>query len=145
MSPAWPELYVLLPDLGARAGISHFLRFCTSTNVGPDEVDDAVSTKYLAALEEFSLKSAPRAAHQKVCRGWNRAVIAIPAWPRRLLAVPRYREPYVLSDDRFPCSSIEEIGLRCARLSGKDPVAEDLPPRPVKASKAERRGFNFGS
>jgi integrase len=143
MTPEWTELFTLLPSWGARAGLSHFLRFCSGLGVGPQGVDDAVSAQYLHTLEALVLKSNPAVAHQQVCRGWNRAVRTVPTWPRQELSVPRYRQGYVLPDTAFAPSLIAEIEAWCARLRGQDPVAEDLPPRPVKPSTADRRGFQL--
>ena len=143
MSPEWTVLYDRLADWGARAGLSHFLRYCSAVGVRPSQVDDIVSSNYLAFLVDTALKSAPRNTHQRVVRGWKRAVTNVAGWPRQSLTLPRYRESYVLPDERFPSSLIQEMGLWCARLSGKDPVAEDLPPRPVKDSTAKRRGFQL--
>jgi integrase len=143
MAPEWTALYQRLDGWAARAGLSHFLRYLSARGIGPADVDDAVSNAYLRFLETASLKPNPRATHQMVCHGWNRAVATLPGWPPRSLAVPRYRQTYMLPATGFPASLVAEIDQWCDRIAGKDPMADDLPRRLVTPRTAKTRAYQM--
>jgi hypothetical protein len=55
LAPAWLDLFRHLNDRRLREGLSRFARYCGRLGISPSEITDAVSTSFLAALENDGL------------------------------------------------------------------------------------------
>jgi integrase len=133
LAPEWLALFRHLNDRRLREGLSRFARYCGRLGITPSEVNEAIATSFLAALENDGLIRNPRQVHRTMCVAWNRAAQIIAAWPPSGLSVPQYRQTYSLPWEVFPSSLRNEIGRYFERLSGKDLLAE-LDFRPLRAA-----------
>jgi integrase len=104
LSPAAQALYDRLGDKYLRCRLSRLLHFVSAQGIAPEQMSDAVSGQFLAALDRHSAIKHVRTTHQDACRAWNRARDLIPGWPDVELAVPCYQETYGLPWSDFPSS-----------------------------------------
>lgn len=129
-SAEWQRLWDLLNgDTYARTELSRFMRFCSAQGIAQDEVTDAVSAEFLAAIEAESLIANPRTRHQSLCRVWNRMVDqhAASGWPQARLTVPRYEQRlYRIGADKVSAAVVADIAAYLDHLRGTD-VFSGLP------------------
>jgi integrase len=138
LEPAWQDLANRLEVKALRIGLSRLMRFCSSQDIAPEAVDDAVMERFRAALEHSSLVRNPAKAHRDATHSWNRAA-AVSGWPAtRVSPPPRVRKTYVLPLSAFPPSFGADLEGWLARLAGQDLLAE-LPFRPVRQSTLRTR------
>lgn len=135
----WQILYDRLPGKYVQCGLSRLMKYCSAQGIRPGNVDDEVSQAFLDALDAEGLTSKPRTAHQTACRLWNRCKDGVEGWPDILLTVPQYRKTYGLPWEVFPESLRIETQGYCDALSGKDLLADNAPPTPVKPETARQR------
>ena len=119
-------------DIRFVRGLSRFIHYCSVQEVSPDEIDDAVMQAFLTFLVERTLHRKPRHVHRQTCVLWNRAVQQIESWPKRIVAVPGYRDTFSLPLHQFPKSFQSELEGWLDRLRGKDLLASDAPLRPLR-------------
>lgn len=133
LTPAWAALFALITDQRTRSGLSRFARYCGANGIDPQEVDDALMTRFLEDLGNAALIDKPRKIHRMSCALWNKAASAIPGWPQRVLTVPDYRKHYALPWPSFPGSLKADVDAYLDRLAGKDVLADTYfrPLRPV--------------
>ncbi|MEP2558385.1 MAG: tyrosine-type recombinase/integrase [Rhizobiaceae bacterium] len=136
ISPDWRAI-VELARKNDKHSIRKFGRYCTGISVSPEQVNDAISSRYLWWLEIAQFLAVPRQKHQTLCRAWNR--IAEANNERKLvpLEVPKYRNGYGLPRDFFPASFNEDVDAYCSYLSRTDLFDEnahetELRPKTVK-------------
>ena len=130
-SPAWREKYQAITDRSTRLGLSRLTRFCSAQGIEPDEVNDAIASAYLKALEEESLVKDARRIWRDALTCWNRAVLEVPGWPQQTLSVPPLTQRYGLSPDCFPESFRLEVEAWLTRLAGGK-FLEQLAFRPLR-------------
>ena len=140
LTPAWTALEALLPTKYHRAALSRLMHYCAGQGIAPDAVDQAVFDRFGAAILDDSFIRNQRVAHQTAARLWNRAVEAIPGWPRQHVIQPRYARPYVLPLATFPASFQAEVAAWLRRLAGAGAL-EDGPLRPLRPRSLEQRRF----
>jgi integrase len=104
LSPAAQALYNRLPDKYFRCRLSRLLRFISAQGIEPEQMSDAVSQVFLAALEQHSAIKHVRTTHQDACRAWNKARAGVAGWPDVGLTVPCYQQTYGLRWSDFPSS-----------------------------------------
>jgi integrase len=104
LSPAAQALYDRLPDKYFRCRLSRLLHFISAQGIEPEQMSDAVSEQFLAALEQHSAIKHVRTTHQDACRAWNKARVQVPGWPDVELTVPRYRQTWGVPWTAFPAS-----------------------------------------
>jgi integrase len=104
LSPAAQDLYDRLPDKFLRCRLSRLLHYISAQGIAPEQMSDAVSGQFLAALERHSAIKHVRTTHQDACRAWNRARDLIPGWPDVELTIPCYQQTYGLPWTAFPAS-----------------------------------------
>jgi integrase len=104
LSPAAQALYDRLPDKYFRCRLSRLLHFISAQGIEPEQMSDAVSEQFLAALEQHSAMKHVRTTHQDACRAWNKARHLIPGWPAVELTVPCYQQTWGLRWSDFPAS-----------------------------------------
>jgi site-specific recombinase XerD len=138
LAPAWAELYRHLNDSKARYGLSRLAHYCSAAGIAPGQVDDRIIEAFFQDLMNDEVTKKPTKIRRSTCTLWNRAVAAIPAWPKRVLTVACYRNPYVLPWSVFPGSLKTELDAYLGRLSGKDILAQtDF--RPLRPRSIETR------
>ena len=136
MSPAWQRLWDMLEgSLYHKTELSRFFRYCSNQQINPTDVNDAVSTSYLHALETEALISKPRVRHQSVCRVWNKCAELHQkiGWPNISLTVPRYDERLYRINEGLVSDGIkQELEDYLIFLAGDDPFSAHT--RPFKPS-----------
>jgi hypothetical protein len=104
LSPAAQALYDWLPDKYFRCRLPPLLHFISAQGIEPEQMTDAVSQAFLAALEQHSAIKHVRTTHQDACRAWNKARAQVMGWPDVQLTVPCYEQNYGLRWSDFPPS-----------------------------------------
>jgi integrase len=139
LSAEWQELFRHSNDRRVREGISRFARYCSSRGITPSDVDEAVSSSFLAGIEDKAIIREPRKVHRTLCVCWNR-MAQISPWPLAPLAVPQYRQTYSLPWQDFPPALHAKAVKYFARLSGADLLdGNDLRPlRPASIKTYDR-------
>ena len=123
------ELADKLTDKFRKILLIKFLRYLASHEIPPDQVTDAHAQGFLEAMERDGLCRDPRANHQNVYRGWNRAGDELDGWPQVRLTVPRYREPIGYPWSDFPASFRDDVERYFAVQAGEQ-LFGDGPPKP---------------
>ena len=140
LSPPWRAVWDMLTKY-QRCPLSRFMRWCSAVGVEPNDLNDAVVTRFLNDLERESFVGDPRLLVQRCCRLWN-AVTAMPgaaALPR--LTVPRFHQGYLVQAESLPATFQADLAAFCHHLAGTDPLAETGPPRPLRPISVFRRRF----
>ena len=104
LSPAWRDLLGRLRERRERDRLSRFAGYCSSNDIPPDQVDDAVVDRFASLLLKSSLIERPKQVHRNVCLTWNRAADAVPGWPAGRLAVPDNRRHHALPLSAYPAT-----------------------------------------
>ncbi|MDA8250224.1 MAG: site-specific integrase [Rhodospirillales bacterium] len=125
LSPAWQALRDRLPDRTLRYGLSRFLSFCSTRDIGPAAVGAATFAAFAAALERDSLTTAPDTAYRRTCTLWNNAVRTVPGWPDVRVALPGDSRRYALDWAAFPESFRADAHVFLYRMGNQDPFADD--------------------
>jgi integrase len=120
LSSAAQALYDQLPDKYFRCRLSRLLHFISAQSIEPEQMTDAVSQAFLAALEQHSAIKHVRTTHQDACRAWNKARAQVMGWPDVQLTVPSYQQTYGLRWSDFPASLEAAVDAYFA-----DPVDHD--------------------
>jgi hypothetical protein len=141
LAPEWAELYGHLKDYNMRYGLSRLAHYCSVGGIAPGQVDDHVIAAFVRDLENDEVTKQPARIHRSTCMLWNRAVAAVPAWPRRAFSVPDYQKAYVLPWSTFPASLKSELDAYLDRMAGKDILAE-IDFRPLRPKSPFGKGFN---
>lgn len=74
LGPVWSRLRDRIKDPAIHRGLSRFMGYCDAERIAPEAVNDQVSGRYLAHLEEVSYSKSPTTIHRATCSMWNRAV-----------------------------------------------------------------------
>lgn len=135
LGPVWSRLRDRIKDPAIHRGLSRFMGYCDAERIAPEAVNDQVSGRYLAHLEEVSYSKSPTTIHRATCSMWNRAVHEVFGWPRQRLTVPSYRKPaWTLPWDCFPESFRADASEYLDWLAGKDLITRDPPDSIYKPS-----------
>ncbi len=131
LSNDWQSLFMFVPDKRCRNGLSRFIHFLSKLKIEPNDVNDAVVSKFIDSLSQESFLSDKqiRDSHRRTTRLWNEVGQLISAWPNGLLSVPDYRKPrrtYPFS--KFPESFQAEVEEHLLWLEDTDPFAPHRPP-----------------
>ena len=141
-SARWEQLLKPLV-YGERYKLSHIARYCTTINIEPEQLDDAVMARLLEDLRDRSLKAEPERVHRDATVMWNRLANADPAWPQQRLAVVDNRDCYSLPWESFPEPLRQDIEAWLAHLAGADPFKprnfSPLRPASLKTRKNQLR------
>ena len=124
----WRSLFRLLSTKRLQNGLSGLIHYCNETGVTPEHVSDEVSNRFLAHMEEHSLRSKPRGVHRRTCRLWNEATADLAPWPKQRLTVPNYRkEPFMIPLGNFPEGFRAELAAHQEWLAGNDLLVAKQP------------------
>jgi len=110
LSPAWDDLYALLPELKAQLRLSRFFHFSTEQSWLPEEIGDEHIHRYREELRRTCARSKADKLARYVVRGWNAAAETIQGWPqRRLEAGFNADRFYILPWSAFPGSYRDDV------------------------------------
>jgi integrase len=124
ISAQWRDLLDRIPDQGIRTGVSRFSRWCSGHGIEPDGVDDAVITRFEAALAD-SLVKKPREAFGVAVRCWNRAHHLVPGLAGRpVTGLLNGRAPVRVDLSTLPASFCDDLAAYLAWLGSADPFDE---------------------
>jgi len=124
LSPAWRDLLGRIRDCRERDRLSRFAGYCSSNDIPPDQVGDAVVDRFASVLLESSLIDRPKQVHRNVCLTWNRAVDATPDWPAGRLAVPDNRRHHALPLSAYPAAFGADLEGWLNHLAGTNLFSE---------------------
>jgi len=135
----WKNLFSVIENDGDRHALSKFGRYCTSRNLVPSGINQAVSASYLDYLENATSVSKPREKHQAFCRAWNRLVSKTRRNDLLKLDVPKYAKRYGLARETFTEPLQTEVQEYRDYLTCTDPLADKAPLKPLRAVSADAR------
>jgi hypothetical protein len=118
LSADWKQLWQQLSSRRLKMKLSRFLRFCSVRGIEPEAVTEASFTAYRSYID--SLLKDPDAVFGGTVYAWRAARIAIDAWPRASIPVPKGRN-WTLPWDRFLASLHQDCISWCYQLTGGDP------------------------
>jgi integrase len=125
---AWEEKRELLKGHALRIGLSRFMKFCSSIQIGPSEVDVTVFERFRDMLVNDTLKESPSTIYRRCCLAWNEASRTIEAWPKFIVDVPDRRSCYALPLEAFPTSFGTDVDAYFAGLANPNPFSKDYAP-----------------
>ncbi len=137
-APAWEALIRLINDPRRGYGLSRLARYCGVNGIAPEQLTDDVMEQFVQDLKTAGLGPKVRMIHRQSCVLWNRASVAIAAWPKQLLTVPDYLRSYVLPWSRFPETLKADFDAYIRRLEGKN-ILEDVEFRPLRPASIRTR------
>jgi integrase len=131
INPEWRELLGRLQGRRAHIGLSRLAGYASQEGIAPEDVNDQVIDRFIAAVREGSLHRQPNTLHRQVTLIWNEAA-KDPALGMQPVAVPSFRGPpkripWDLLTERFR-QDVEEHLSWCAV---SDPFAEHTRARPL--------------
>lgn len=131
--PEWACLMRALSSQNDSYALTRFSQWCSVREIVPTAVNDEVVATYNENLKTRTfLKNAEKHV-QNVIRSWNRCSTSVNEWPRTELTVIRRRKVFLLPEQAFPASFVEDLNAWCDRLAGTDLLDEQefRPLRPV--------------
>jgi integrase len=123
LTPAWQDLLSRLTDHFERFRLARLANHCSTQQIPPGQLDDAVSAAFGAALLN-SLIERPKQVHRDACLAWNRAAESIPGWPALRLSVPQNRRDYAFPVTHYPASFGTELQAYLGHVAGTDLFTE---------------------
>jgi integrase len=99
---AWEALRARLGQKRHRYALSRLMSYCTTHEIDPDAVDQAVFDRYRDALENESLVKNPKQVYRTTCIVWNEASRTTSEWPQVQVIVPNGTRHYAYGWDKFP-------------------------------------------
>lgn len=144
LGPAWQVLWASVEDEQTRWKLSRLFRFCSASNVEPDEVSDATIEELLRALIDESFVKDPEATIRQTIYAWNLAGKETEGWPPQLLSKRKSRrEAWTIPLTAFPDSFQRDVDAWLRHLSGDDPLADDGVPRPLRPATLDHRAYQI--
>lgn len=136
LSSAWANGLSAMPTKALRVGLMSMGRYCTAQQIEPEEVTQSTFDSFKDYLDQTRLSRDPRETHRMACKLWNEAGVKVCMWPKTKIAVPSYRNSYVVPWTTFPVSLKMEVDAYLDHLAGKDRFAKrDFKPlRPSSVS-----------
>jgi integrase len=127
-SAGWKQMTQRLPTKAAKVGLSRFMSHCTRQGIEPAEVTVETFCAFHDALSARSLTQGPESLYRGTVRHWNRAVRAVPQWPRLTVPLETHPHFYSLAWEQFPASftaDVEAFLANSANQSGRDELDDD--------------------
>jgi integrase len=101
LTPAWEGLRVEIEKRQTRHRLSSLMRYCSSKNLAPDEVDEAVVDGFMHYRHQRGME-ADDAFRRFMARAWNSNVGVVRGWPARRLVEPPAKTRVEIPWERFP-------------------------------------------
>jgi hypothetical protein len=138
LSPEWVKLFAVLKRRRVHIGLSRLARYASAEGIEPNDVNDAVIDRFIAAVRAGSLHQKPNVLHRQVTLIWNEvaAEFGLPG-----VTVASFRAPPKRIDESLlPPSFIKDRDSYLAWCGVSDPFAADarakrLAPRTLKLAK----------
>jgi integrase len=135
LSPAWNALYQRLTDLRLRNGLSRLVRTASARDVEPKDIDDCFLQELLRTVAAVNWGRDTLPYWRRTAALWNEAVASVPGWPQQQLASPpETTEARHLTLDELPASYCQDLESYLVWAQGNDPLADNGPATPLKAS-----------
>lgn len=127
LSPAWAKLRDAAEPHGFWPALSPFAHFCCERGVEPEGAEAEVLRRYLACVEETSIKSRAMKVEKQVTRAWTAARTKIAGWPSAELARPaRKRSEETPRWTAYPASLEADAKAFVSRGSAADWLRADV-------------------
>lgn len=139
---AWQRLRDLpeLSELKLFWALTRFICFCSSRQIAPAEVSEAVVDQYEAWLVELGDVSKPRDRARAVMRNWNAAARKVPGWPGQRLHFEKKGPPRKwLRLEQFPAAFAADAQAWLDRLGRRKKLGEKGPRRPSREISVNHR------
>jgi integrase len=141
LTPAWEKLRAEARDTLARSRLSSLMRFCSASNIAPDEMDEAMVDHFMNYRSQTG-RSADDAFRRLLARAWNSNVGKIQGWPARTLTEPPVRAAVELAWEEFPEGLRRDVdryleGLTRVRRSRTGQRIRPLKPSTIRTRRAE--------
>jgi integrase len=98
----WRGLREQLSDRRARSMLSSLMRYCSSRNIAPAAVDEAVLDDYMRYRAETTALATNAAARRAIAKAWNGCVDQVAGWPTHRLVEPAVKAMEGPAWDDFP-------------------------------------------
>lgn len=122
--PEWTIQMGKLSSPNDSNAVTRFSQWCSLQNFGPAAVNDDVVAAYSQALTTKSFVKNAEKLVQNLIRSWNRCCASVDGWPRTELSLIKRREIFLLPEETFPVSFVEDLDAWCDRLAGTDLLDE---------------------
>jgi integrase len=139
LSPEWCALYEKLRDARLRNGLSRLVRIASFRGVPPGDVNDAFLQSVLADVSTINWGRNTKPFWRQTATLWNEACATVDGWPQNRLTAPASEPSRHLTLEQLPPSFREDLDAYLAWASASDPLLEDGPKRPLRASTAKQR------
>jgi integrase len=134
-SPDWAALMAALVETKAYRLLSGLARYCSSRDILPETVSEAVVTDYFAHRQVTSFLETGPGRVRELMRAWNRCVEAVPGWPAHRLVPPALTPVWPgPAWEAFPAGLRADIEAHLRRLAAPHRSANGRRRRPCKAS-----------
>jgi integrase len=137
LAPAWIALFKRLSQRRAHLGLSRLARYATSHRIEPNEINDEVIARFIAAVRDSSLHQNPKALYRQTTLIWNEAA-RDPKSGLQRVTVASFRPPSKrIAWSRLSASFRTDIDAYLSWATKPDPFAADarlrlLAPRTVR-------------
>jgi integrase len=135
LSPQWEDVRAQLPTVASRYGLSSLMSYCSAQRIVPAEVTEATFKRFLAALENDSLRRAPRQIYRQACQLWNEAAEHVSGWPSLIVPVPNLSRRYAMHWEEFPPSFRQDAEAFLGWSGNLNPFDDDYA-KPVSPATA---------
>ena len=130
--PEWTTIMRKLSSPNDGNAVTRFSQWCSLRSIVPSSVDDHVVAAYSEALITRSFVKNAEKLVQNLIRSWNRCRTSVDGWPCTELTVISRREIFILPEETFPKSFVEDLDAWCDRLGGAD-LLDEQEFRPLRA------------
>jgi hypothetical protein len=113
---AWEKLRGEIRDTLVRSRLSSLMRFCSTDNIAPAEVDEAVVERFLDYRSRAGTP-ADAAFRRLMARAWNTNVGRIPGWPAQRLFEPPIKAAVEIAWEEFPEGLRQDVERYIQRLT----------------------------
>ena len=130
--PSWQRLSEHCPKPEHKWRLSRLMRWCSAQAIEPTMVDESTLRRFREAVLSSSLRKRPDMPVALAARTWNDLVARVPEWPQVRFVLPRKKGSWTLPWEQFTPAFRDDVDAWIDRLAGRDLLAEDGPPRPLR-------------
>jgi len=144
-SPAWVELMSRIENEQGW-GFSRLARYCSSRNVPPTKVNDAVMADFSGAMKAETFKSSIDRLMRELCRKWNALAEALPEAGLRKVTLPSTAKTVSVPWDQLPNAFKVDLEKFLAEMSTDvHPLSLTGPVKPLRPASVEtyRRSIRY--
>jgi integrase len=130
LNSEWQRLLSAALSMRAQIGLGRFARWCSSNDIEPKQVTDAVLSNFIKAVRLSTLHGRPNALHRNVALIWN-AIAQTSGFSLQPLSVPSFRPARRIDSSVLPDSFRDELDRYLEWCSCKNPFAANARSRPL--------------